>query len=214
MTGSTRPNKPFVLGVAGGSGSGKTYFARAVWRALGADNCEIILQDNFYHDQSAKFDRDGGSVNFDHPDAIDFALLASCLKVLREGEPVEIPLYDFAKHTRKKEKELITPKPILIVDGILILHSPVARATFDEAIFFDMPEELRFKRRLERDVRERGRTRDGVKAQWESQVKPMHDKFVAPSKAHAARVVNDLGKFEDLLMDYVPRFRKRVINSV
>jgi uridine kinase len=176
VTDSTKPSKPFLLGVAGGSGSGKTYFARAILQALGGKNCEIILQDNFYHDQSKKFDRDGGLVNFDHPDSIDFSLLAKCLMVLKNGSPAEIPLYDFATHTRKTEKYLVSPKPILIVDGILVFHSPEVRRLFDDLIFFDTPEALRFQRRLDRDIRERGRTREGVKAQYDNQVKPMHDK--------------------------------------
>lgn len=210
MTGSTKPSKPFLLGVAGGSGSGKTYFAQSVLRALGQDCCEIILQDNFYHDQSKKFDHDGGSVNFDHPDSIDFQLLAKCLGQLKGGTQVEIPTYDFSTHTRTKKKLLVAPKSILIVDGILIFYAPEVRSLFDELIFFDTPEEIRFKRRLDRDINERGRTLAGVKAQFELQVKPMHDKFVEPSKKHAHRVVEEDQVFDDLLRDYISKLKKRL----
>src|SRR4051812_32486143 len=100
VTGSTKPNRPFLLGVAGGSGSGKTYFARALQQRLGASACEIIYQDNFYIDQSHRFDHDGGAVNFDHPDSIDFALLARCLAELKAGAKTRIPVYEFVTHRR------------------------------------------------------------------------------------------------------------------
>ncbi len=198
-------SRPFVLGVAGGSGSGKTFFARALRQALGAELCEIIYQDNFYIDQSARFDGDGGSVNFDHPDSIDFPMLASCLARLKEGNPCEIPVYDFVTHTRAPETLRVEPRSILIVDGILIFHSPEVRAVFDELVFFDTPEEIRFQRRMERDVKERGRKPEGVKNQFLHQVKPMHDLFVEPSKAHATKVVTDRGEFSAVLKDYVQK---------
>src|SRR5262249_20083312 len=147
VTASTKRNKPFLLGVAGGSGSGKTFFARALRQQLGASCCELVYQDNFYIDQSARFDGDGGSVNFDHPDAIDFALLASCLRSLRGGQLTTIPVYDFVTHTRAPSGVEVEPRSIIIVDGILIFHSPEVRELFDERVFFDTPEEIRFQRR-------------------------------------------------------------------
>ncbi len=195
-----------MLGVAGGSGSGKTFFARALRQALGSALCEIVYQDNFYIDQSARFDGDGGSVNFDHPDAIDFALLASCLTSLRSGTPTNIPVYDFVTHSRASIPLLVTPRPVLIVDGILIFHSPLVRALFDEMVFFDTPEDIRFARRLERDVKERGRKPEGVKTQFLNQVKPMHDQFVEPSKSFATRVVCDRGEFSSVLKEYCSKF--------
>jgi len=202
VTGSTKRNSPFLLGVAGGSGSGKTFFARALRQQLGAEICDIIYQDNFYIDQSARFDGDGGSVNFDHPDAIDFTLLASCLASLRSGARTEIPVYDFVTHSRSSVPLIVEPRPILIVDGILIFHSPSVRSLFDEMVFFDTPEEIRFQRRMERDVKERGRKPEGVKNQFLKQVKPMHDQFVEPSKAFATRVVHDRGEFGSVLKEY------------
>lgn len=196
MTGSTRRSDIFILGVAGGSGSGKTYFAQALADALG-ENATIVYQDNFYIDQSHKFDHDGGSVNFDHPESLELTLLAKCLSDLKAGKSTEIPVYDFKTHTRSGTTLRVPSKTIVIVDGILIFHPDYLREQFDEMIFFDTPESLRFERRLERDVVERGRTVEGVKAQFLKQVKPMHDEFVEPSKMHAHTVIKDLGDYKE-----------------
>jgi uridine kinase len=188
---SNLASQTMIVGVAGGSGSGKTYFADALVKTLGAELCQVICQDNFYYDQSHRFDFDGGSVNFDHPDSIDFECLARCLTSLKAGKATEIPQYDFATHSRRPQTEKIFPKSVLVVDGILIFHSEPVRSLFDELIFFDTPEELRFDRRLKRDVSERGRSPEGVRKQYTTQVKPMHDKFVEPSKVHAGVIVSD-----------------------
>lgn len=202
MTGSIKPNSVHILGVAGGSGSGKTYFATAVQKRLGADKCGIVYQDHFYFDQSQKFDFDGGAVNFDHPESLDFDALAVRLLQLKMGAPAEIPVYDFFTHTRKTQTERMPPKPVILVDGTLIFYSPQVRLLFDDLIFFDTPEDLRFQRRLERDVKERGRTPEGVRNQFFNQVKPMHDQFVQPSKVFAKTTVLDAGEFEDVLSRY------------
>ncbi|MBY0415655.1 MAG: uridine kinase, partial [Bdellovibrionales bacterium] len=133
---------PYIIGVAGGSGSGKTFFARELQKILGDDLCSILYQDNYYIDQSHRFDGDGGSVNFDHPDSLEFTLLAEDLKKLKAGLGVDVPIYDFPTHTRKKDTLKYHPKKIILVDGILILDSHHVRAQLDEAIFFDTPEEL------------------------------------------------------------------------
>lgn len=211
-----RPNntnpQPYLLGVAGGSGSGKTFFSQALVRELcgthGDGICELVYQDNFYIDQSHRFDRDGGAVNFDHPDSIDFTLLAACLRRLKNGETVEIPTYDFATHKRRTQTLRVQPKKIIIVDGILIFHSPEVRALFDDLVFFQTPEELRFSRRLERDVKERGRTPEGVHEQFYRQVKPMHDLFVEPSKIYAGTVVHDVGEFDQVLKQFCHKLSK------
>lgn len=200
---STRPDKPFILGIAGGSGSGKTYFARALHSALGEGASSIIYQDNFYIDQSHRFDHDGGAVNFDHPESLDFPLLASCLRTLKEGTPAELPIYDFVTHTRSKEKLKARPTPIIIVDGILIFHPEEVRCCFDRMIFFDTPESTRYERRLRRDVSERGRTPEGVQNQFLRQVKPMHDEFVDPTSIYAHKVVRDPGDYEAILKETV-----------
>jgi uridine kinase len=205
VTDSTKLSKTYILGVAGGSGSGKTFFARALQAALGDDVATIVYQDNFYIDQSARFDHDGGAVNFDHPDSLDFPLLAEKLAELKSGRASDIPIYDFATHSRSTQTLHIAARPIIIVDGILIFHPPGVRKMFDDMVFFDTPEELRYARRLKRDVEERGRTPDGVKAQFVKQVKPMHDKFVEPSKAHATGLVCDRGDYDLALEEYVRR---------
>lgn len=206
MTGSIKRNS-FLLGVAGGSGSGKTFFAKALQAALGGDKCEIISQDNFYIDQSKNFDFDGGSVNFDHPDSIDFELLTQQIFELKRGQQVQIPIYDFVTHSRKVETVLIQPKPLVIIDGILIFHPLKLRNVFDDMVFFDTPEDLRFQRRLERDIKERGRAPEGVRNQFLKQVKPMHDQFVEPSKAHALSVVKEIEEFDAVLANYCAKMR-------
>ncbi len=214
VTGSTKPNNSpnecFILGVAGGSGSGKTYFAQELQQALGNEFSTIVYQDNFYIDQSHRFDRDGGAVNFDHPDSLDLKLLAECLNELKAGGTTHIPVYDFVTHSRKAEKIHIPKKRIIIVDGILIFHPDYLRSQFDEMIFFDTPEILRFERRLERDVKERGRTVEGVKTQFMAQVKPMHDQFVEPSKAHAHTIIKDLGDYHEHFEIYKNKLLNRL----
>ncbi len=188
-----------IIGVAGGSGSGKTYFARALHQSLGKEISSIIYQDNYYIDQSARFDHDGGSVNFDHPNSLDFDLLADHLKSLKNGNPIDIPVYDFVTHSRQSQTIRQKPQKVILVDGILLLSQPLVRKHFDISIFVDTSEQLRFDRRLKRDVEERGRTPEGVKAQFEKQVKPMHDQFVQPSMSHADHVICDLAGFDLLI---------------
>ncbi|MBC7539997.1 MAG: uridine kinase [Bacteriovorax sp.] len=202
-------NKPYIIGVAGGSGSGKTYFARELQRILGDNNCIILYQDNYYIDQSHRFDGDGGSVNFDHPSSLDFDLLALGLSELKLGKCIEVPLYEFATHKRLKKTITCEPRKVILVDGILILDSTVVRAQLDEAIFFDTPEELRYQRRLDRDVHERGRTPEGVKKQFDLQVRPMHDQFVQPSKNHAQTVVTDLGEYSETLNYFIKHLNEK-----
>ena len=206
MTVSIKQNS-FLLGVSGGSGSGKTYFAEALQAALGREVCEIISQDNYYHDQSQRFDFDGGSVNFDHPDSLDFELLAKHLAAFKRGEEVDIPLYDFKTHSRLKETLHVKPKPVIVIDGILIFHPPAVRSQFDTLIYFDTAEALRFSRRLERDTKERGREPAGVRNQFLKQVKPMHDLFVEPCKAHAMTVIRESENFAQVLAEMTAKLR-------
>jgi len=180
-----------ILGIAGGSGSGKTTLAKRVSRAIGSDYCSILSQDNYYIDQSARFDRDGGAVNFDHPSSLDFDLLAKHLSDLKKGKSIEVPRYDFKTHTRLRETEILLPKKVIILDGILILYPENVRKLIDIKVFVEIPEEVRFQRRLKRDIEERGRTKEGVTEQFFNQVKPMHDLFVEPSKKYADYIAHD-----------------------
>lgn len=191
-----------IIGVAGGSGSGKTYFAQALQQTLGPHQCAVISQDNYYIDQSAKFDFDGGSVNFDHPDSLDFPLLASHLKLLRQNEPIQVPVYDFKTHRRTSQTLFIEPTEFILIDGILILSVPAVRSLFDESVFVDTSETLRFQRRLKRDIEERGRTREGVENQFYNQVKPMHDQFVEPSKTFASFILREDDSFPCKLKEF------------
>ena len=202
-------NRPYILGVAGGSGSGKTYFARALQKLLSPEMVEIVYQDNFYIDQSKNFDFDGGSVNFDHPSSLDFDLLAIKIQELKNNQTSQIPIYDFVTHSRKSETIAVLPHKIIIVDGILIFHAEQVFPLLDWTIFFETPEELRFQRRLDRDVHERGRTPEGVHNQFFKQVKPMHDQFVEPSKAKARTIIKDNGDFDQILKRFQVLFPER-----
>lgn len=174
-----------IIGIAGGSGSGKTYFAETLAEKLGSEKSFVLYQDNYYRDQSAKFDFDGGSVNFDHPDAIDFELLSQHLAELKKGHSIQIPLYDFATHSRRDETIHQEPKKVVILDGILVLSQEILHPHYDYTVFVETPEDVRYERRLKRDIEERGRKEEGVYNQFHKQVKPMHDQFVEPSKKHA-----------------------------
>jgi uridine kinase len=181
---------PFILGVSGGSGSGKTTLAEMIHSLAGHELSTLLYQDSYYIDQSAKFDRDGGSVNFDHPSSIEFSLLAMHLGRLRMGREIKMPIYDFSQHKRIDRTVNVEPKALMIVDGILILNDFEVRSQLDLSVFVTCSEAVRFERRLERDTHERGRTPEGVRTQWNAQVKPMHDEFVEPSRKHAGIVVN------------------------
>jgi uridine kinase len=174
-----------MIGVAGGSGSGKTTLAQELVKAFGDELSCLVMQDSFYVDQSAHFDGDGGTVNFDHPSGLDFELLEQQLSALRRGADVEVPHYDFATHCRLSRTTRLEARPLVVVDGTLILDSALVRPMFEVAVFVECAEAVRFSRRLERDVRERGRTPEGVHKQFHLQVKPMHDAYVEPSKRHA-----------------------------
>lgn len=194
---------PYVIGICGGSGSGKTTLAKRVQEHLGSERVQILSQDSYYHDLSSQFDHDGGSVNFDHPDALEFSLMSMHLEALKTGSSVEVPKYDFATHKRKPNSEIIYPKPVIIVDGILILSQEHVRKHFDRSVFLSVPEEVRLSRRLKRDVAERGRTPQGVVEQFHRQVKPMHDLFVEPFSVFAETQL----KIESEILEFVRSLR-------
>ncbi|MFK8136985.1 MAG: uridine kinase [Bdellovibrionales bacterium] len=179
-----------VLGIAGGSCSGKTTFCKRFRQIVGEERCNVLYQDNYYIDQSHRFDEDGGSVNFDHPEALDFELMSKHLKEIKMGLNVKVPLYDFATHTRKEETLDFQPQRLVLVDGILILSQKNVIEGLDDSFFIECEKEKRFQRRLTRDTRERGRTEEGVIAQFDKQVEPMHQEFVSPSKKNAHQVLS------------------------
>ena len=191
---------PIIIGVSGGSCSGKTTLARKIYESCGPENCLLILQDNYYIDQSHRFDHDGGEVNFDHPSSLDFLLMAAHIKALKSGQSIEIPIYDFVTHTRLEKKIKGTPKKFIVIDGTLILSQDPIRHELHESIFLDIHEELRFERRKRRDTVERGRSLEGVVSQLINHVKPMHDQFVAPSSQHS-KYLFETNEEADLFME-------------
>ncbi|MFK8051386.1 MAG: uridine kinase [Woeseiaceae bacterium] len=177
-----------IIGIAGGSCSGKTRLLRRLAERLGPENCSVILQDDYYFSKPAAA-ADNLRFNFDHPDALDFDLLARDLAMLKQGETIHSPQYDFAKHVRIDGKtRRIEPRPVVLVDGILILDSEPVRQMLDHSVFIRCDAETRLQRRIKRDVKERGREPDNVVAQFEQQVQPMHMEFVSPSAEHADAV--------------------------
>ncbi len=179
-----------VIAIAGGSGCGKTTLCFELQNQLGIDRCHILGQDSYYKDLSHKFERDG-DVNFDHPEALDFDLMAMQLRDLKELKHVRVPIYDYKTHKRLKDSFLFTPSPVILVDGTLILSQNQLLAEFHHCVFINTPDNIRYERRLKRDVRERGRTPEGVLTQYLKHVKPMHDMFVQPSMARAGIVFED-----------------------
>jgi len=194
-----------IIGISGGSGSGKTTFSRLLAEKLGTDTCGIIAQDSYYIDQSAHFKGDGENVNFDHPSALDFPLLAVHLQALKRGEPVAVPIYDFVTHTRSPETTPFPARRILILDGTLILSQPPIRALLDISLFIRTSEQVRFDRRYHRDLVERGRQPEGIRKQFFRQVKPMHDEFVEPSAAHASAVISGEADFGPAVSEWAGR---------
>lgn len=185
--------KPFIIGVAGGSGSGKTTLAQEILAQIPKDLVAHITHDSYYKDQSHLSMDERTKTNYDHPNSLETSLLVSHLKALQNGKAIEHPTYDFTHHTRSKKVISITPKPILLVEGILIFAEPQLRELFDLKIFVDTEGDLRLARRLLRDVQERGRTFEfGIK-QFLEFTKPMHDQFVEPSKRFADIIIPEGG---------------------
>ncbi len=182
--------RPFLIGIAGGTGSGKTTIARAIIDAVG-DHGVLIDMDAYYRPLDGMPLADRGRVNFDHPDTIDFPLLIAQLRQLLAGHPIEKPVYDFTTHTRAPAAEHVEPREVIVVEGILALASPELRELLDLKVFVDVPDEVRYARRLTRDVTERGRTPESVQWQFENTVRPMHREFVEPGKAFADIVLHD-----------------------
>ncbi len=185
-------DRPFIIGIAGGSGSGKSTLARNLSSSL--QDAVLIMHDDYYKDEIHK-----EGFNYDHPSAFDNRLLKKQLSSLICGYAVECPIYDYSIHKRSSETKLLTPSPIIIVEGILVFENKELRELFDLKIFVDTSEEERFARRLARDVRKRGRSPESVKRQiWES-VKPMHDLFVEPTKKFADIIVKGGGKNPEVI---------------
>lgn len=181
-----------IVGIAGGTGSGKTTFAQALKAAMGED-CVIISQDSYYVANTHLSFAERLKINYDHPDAIEDELLIEHLRKLQNGETIEVPVYDFEAYARTEETIKLEPRRIVIVEGILVLVNPQLREQFDLKVFVDTDPDVRLLRRLVRDVQERGRSLDSVHQQYLSTVKPMHEAFVEPSKKYADLIVPEGG---------------------
>ena len=184
---------PFVIGVAGGSGSGKTTVVRSIMKALGDTDVSVIEHDRYYRDYPTLRLEDRAALNYDHPDSLETDLLVDHVRALRQGLRVDVPAYDFARHARHAHRDTIHPRTAIIVEGILIFTDPALRALMDVKVFVDTDDDTRFIRRLQRDIRERGRTVESVIEQYLSTVKPMHLDFVEPSKRYADVIVPEGG---------------------
>lgn len=183
------------IGICGGTGSGKTTIARAIVEAVGAQNVVLIEQDSYYRNLADMPLDERHQANFDHPDSIDSDMLVNHLLRLKQGLKVEMPMYDFKTHTRSNRIEIIEPKPVVMVEGILIFAEPRVLDLLDVRVFVDTPDDIRFIRRLQRDITERGRTVESVIGQYHRTVRPMHHEFVEPSKRHADVIIPEGGQF-------------------
>jgi uridine kinase len=189
MSEAIHPGAPFVIGVAGGSGSGKTTVVRRIVESLGDDQVTVLEHDRYYRDRGDLRFEERAALNYDHPDELDTALMVRHVEALRGGRPVEVPVYDFARYARRPSTETAYPRTAIIVEGILIFVDAALRALMDVKVFVDTDDDTRFIRRLKRDVANRGRTMDSVVEQYLKTVKPMHLEFVEPSKRYADLII-------------------------
>lgn len=199
---------PVLVGIAGGTGSGKTTLARKLSQHFDTE-AVLISQDCYYKDLSHLPENERSLVNFDHPDSLDFELLLEHLMELKQGNPIAIPSYDFTTHTRVDQLEAIAPAPLILVEGILLLAVPEIKEAFDLKIFIDTDDDIRILRRLERDLVERGRDFESVKQQYLSTVKPMHNQFVEPSKNQADVVVWGVNENFDVATGLISGYLKK-----
>ncbi|KAA3665350.1 MAG: uridine kinase [Chloroflexi bacterium] len=185
--------KPIVFGVAGGTASGKTTVARAILEAVGASQIAYLPHDAYYKDMSHLSLEERSQLNFDHPNSLESKLMVKHIKRLLENKEVHVPVYDFTRHRRTEETVLVEPSPIVLVDGILIFTKRKLRELMDIKVYVDTDPDVRFIRRLQRDIQERGRSLDSVVSQYMDTVRPMHLKFVEPSKRYSDVIIPNGG---------------------
>lgn len=197
--------RPVVLGVAGGTGSGKTTVVREILAAVGPERIAFLEQDNYYTDIEWGSALELKGHNFDHPDSIDSALLVKHVRALRAGQAAEVPIYDFVIHRRRAETRRVEPRPVVLLEGILIFVEPELRELLDFKIYVDTDADLRIIRRLRRDMEERGRTFEDILRQYLGTVRPMHLEFVEPSKRWADVIIPEGGENQVALSMVVAR---------
>ncbi len=191
-----------IIGICGGTGSGKTTIARSIVESVGAGNVVLVEQDSYYRNLADMPLDERHQANFDHPDSIDSDMLVNHLIRLKQGLPIEMPLYDFVTHTRGDKIEVIEPRPVVIVEGILIFAEPRVLDLLDVRVFVDTPDDIRLMRRLKRDITERGRTFERTLEQYERTIRPMHFEFVEPSKRHADIIIPE-GSNTGITVDFL-----------
>jgi len=184
---------PLVIGIAGGSGSGKTTVAQEILQRVGPERIAFLQHDAYYKDLSGLPPVQRAAVNFDHPNSLESELMIRHIEQLKDGQPVEVPVYDFSTHSRTKQSFTVQPRAVILIEGILIFVESALREICDVKIFVDTDSDLRFIRRLQRDIAERGRTEDMVVKQYLSTVRPMHLEFVEPSKRYADVIIPEGG---------------------
>lgn len=186
--------RPVALGVAGGTGSGKTTVAQAILRSVGPGRIASLAQDSYYKDLEWSSDEELLRHNFDHPEAVDTDLLVNHLLALKAGQEVEVPIYDFVAHVRTERRERVESRPVILLEGILLLAEPRIRELLDFKIYVDTDADVRLIRRLRRDMNERGRSLEDILRQYVTTVRPMHQEFVEPSKRWADIIVPEGGQ--------------------
>jgi uridine kinase len=194
--------RPVTIAVAGGTGSGKTTVSNAILERVGSHHIAYIPHDAYYKDRSDLTLEQRRAINFDHPDSLETTLMREHILALQAWQPVEIPVYDFTQHRRTPETHHVEPQPIILVEGILVLAEASLRPLFDVKIFVDTDADIRFIRRLKRDIAERGRTAESVINQYLNTVRPMHLEFVEPSKRYADVIIPE-GGFNMVAIDMV-----------
>ncbi len=202
--------QPLFVGIAGGSGSGKTTLCQQLWQALGAEQATVVSSDQYYRslDHLPRNERD--ATNFDHPDAIEFDLLAEHLGRLHEGKTVRTPQYCFSSHTRSPEGVTVVPQSIMLIEGVLLYTHAGVREQLDLRLFAHASDQVRYQRRRERDTAQRGRSPESVEAQWRKTVIPMHDEFVEPSRSWAHLIVPTENKNDRALEFIVAMLKARI----
>lgn len=195
-------SSPITIGVAGGTGSGKTTISHQILERVGSKHIAYLAHDSYYKDLSAFTMEDRAKVNFDHPDSLDTNLLIEHIQQLKNGEPAQIPVFDFTQHLRLPEPIFMPPQPIILVEGILIFSERELRNLLDIKIFVDTDADIRFIRRLKRDIDERGRVTESIINQYLTTVRPMHLKFVEPSKRYADIIIPE-GGFNWVAIDMI-----------
>ena len=196
------PISPLVIGIAGGTGSGKTTVANVILKRVGANRISFLPHDAYYRNLTGLSLQERSKINYDHPDSLETDLLVKHILQLKDWQSIHVPVYDFSTHSRTSQTVLVEPRLVILVEGILIFNEPALRDLFDVKIYVDTDADIRFIRRLQRDIHERGRTTESVIHQYLSTVRPMHLEFVEPSKRYADVIIPE-GGWNSVALDMV-----------